>query len=80
VTFPLVAELERISAAVSDLMELSVGDVLRTNHRIEKPVNVAVENSVKFAGRLAALEGKMIVQVTEKKQRTAASAAATGAV
>ena len=76
VAFPLVAELERVPAAVSDLMELSVGDVLRTNHRIEKPVNVAVESSIKFAGRLAALEGKIVVQVTEKKQRTAAQSAA----
>nr|ALS89702.1 fliM_switch: flagellar motor switch protein [uncultured bacterium] len=70
VRFPLAAELEETPTAVADLMTLAVGDVLRTNHRIEKTINVRVDNSLKFVGRLAAMEGKMVVQVTETKQRT----------
>lgn len=68
VRFPVVPELERVSAAVSDLMNLSVGDILRTSHSIEKPLNVTIDDSVKFLGRLAALEGKLVVQLTEAIQ------------
>lgn len=67
--FPLGAELNKVSATVSDLMSLAVGDVLRTNHRVDKPVNVSVDNSVKFEGRLAALAGRMVVQVSDSKQK-----------
>ncbi len=67
VRLPISAELCKIPAVVSDLMNLSVGDVLRTNHRVEKAVNVGVGSSVKFAGRLAALDGGIIVQVTENQ-------------
>ncbi len=66
VNFPVVTELEKVSAAVSDLMNLAEGDVLRTNHRVEKPVKVSVGGSEKFTGRIAALDGRMIVQLTEK--------------
>lgn len=74
VRFPLVAELAKTPAMVSDLMALTVGDVLRTNHRVEKPVNVCIGNAAKFRGRIAALEGKMIIQVTEASLPAAAAA------
>ncbi|MBS1792346.1 MAG: flagellar motor switch protein FliM [Acidobacteria bacterium] len=63
VRFGVSAELEKVPAAVSDLMSLAVGDVLRTNHSIEKPVNIAVGSIVKFHGRLAALDQKMVAQI-----------------
>jgi flagellar motor switch protein FliM len=69
VKFPIVAVLEETPAMVSDLMALSVGDVLRTSHRVEKNVNVCIGDSTKFMGRLAACDGKMIVQITETKQK-----------
>jgi flagellar motor switch protein FliM len=72
VRFPMVAELEDTPAMVSDLMSLSVGDVLRTSHRVEKNINLCVGGATKFAGRLAAFDGKMIVQITETKQRKSA--------
>ncbi len=65
VRLPVSAELFKVRAHVEDLMNLTTGDVLRTNHRVEKSVNVGIGNSVKFAGRLAALDGRMVVQVTE---------------
>jgi flagellar motor switch protein FliM len=66
VRFPVVADLEKVSAAVSDLMSLSEGDVLKTNHRVDKPLRVSVGGSEKFAGRIAALEGRIVIQLTEK--------------
>lgn len=68
VKFQVSAELEKTASALSDLLELSVGDVLRTNHSVEKPINVAIADTVKFVGRLAALDGKMVVQVMEATQ------------
>lgn len=76
VRFPLIAELSQTPAMVSDLMALAVGDVLRTNHRVEKSVNVCVANSTKFRGRIAACDGKMIVQVTEARPKIASSQSA----
>ncbi len=74
--FPVTAELGKMQVAVSDLMALSVGDVLRTNHSIEKTVNVCIADSVKFTGRLAALDGKMVVQLTEANEHGLSKAAA----
>lgn len=66
VRFPVSAEIEKTPAAVSDLMNLAVGDVLRTNHRLEKPINVAVGNISKYQGRLASLDQKLVVKITEE--------------
>lgn len=65
VDFTVSTELERVPAAVSDLMSLAVGDVLRTNHSADRPVNIAVGGVVKFRGRLASLDQKLVVQMTE---------------
>ena len=86
VRFPIAAELQKVRAFVPDLLELTVGDVLRTNHRVEQPVNLNIGDKNKFLGRLAALDGQIIVQVTEALKRdekavaAAASAAAAAAV
>lgn len=64
--FPVAAELEKVSAAVVDLMNLAKGDVLRTNHRLEKSVKVTVGGDSKFTGKLAAVDGRVVVQVKEK--------------
>ncbi|MEP6900302.1 MAG: flagellar motor switch protein FliM [Actinomycetota bacterium] len=64
VRFSVAAELQKVPAAVSDLMSLTVGDVLRTNHSIEKPVNVGIGGLVKFSGKLASLDQKLVVQIS----------------
>lgn len=74
VNFPVSAELDKIRAAVSDLMTLSEGDILRTNHRVEKPVNISVGVNEKFVGRLAALESRIVVQITEPEKTAQAAA------
>lgn len=65
VRFNVATELEKTPAAVADLMDLAVGDVIRTNHRVEKPVNLTINGVVKFTGRLAALDQKLVVQLTD---------------
>ncbi len=65
VRFPVTSDLEAVPVAVSDLMSLTVGDVVRTNHTVERSVNISVADSVKFTGKLAAMEGKLVVQVTD---------------
>jgi flagellar motor switch protein FliM len=64
VNFAVTSDLEKVSSAVSDLMNLSVGDVLRTNHSVDRPINVCVADSNKFVGRLGSLDGKLVVQIT----------------
>ncbi len=80
VRFPVVAELEKVRAFVPDLLGLAVGDVLRTNHRVEQPVKLNIGDKNKFSGRLAALDGQIVVQVTEALNREEKSATASTAV
>lgn len=65
VRFAVSAELEKERATVSDLMSLSIGDVLRTNYRIDHPINIAVDGSTKFTGRLAAREGRVVAHINQ---------------
>lgn len=64
INFPVTSDLEKVSSAVSDLMGLSVGDVLRTSHSVDRPINICVADSAKFVGRLGSLDGKLVVQIT----------------
>lgn len=75
VRFPVTCELEAVPVAVSDLKALAVGDVIRTNHLLDKTLNVCVANDSKFAGRLASVDGKLIVQVTNSNEPAATKAA-----
>jgi len=75
VRFTVSTELEKTPAAVADLMELAVGDVLRTNHRVDKPVNLSINNVVKFTGKLASLDQKLVVQLTEDNNQSLSKSA-----
>lgn len=76
VCFDVSAELEKVPIAVADLMDLAVGDVLRTHHSLEKPINICIADKVKFIGKLASADGKKVVSITKANQRMAARAAA----
>ncbi len=75
VNFPFTADLESIPAAVVDLMNLTVGDVLRTNHRTDVPLKVGIGGSPKFRGKVASLEGRMVVQLIDKNEKNLAQTA-----
>lgn len=68
VRFPVSCDLENVPVAVSDLSSLAVGDVIRTNHPLEKTLNVCVSNLPKFVGKLASMDGKLVVQVTNANE------------
>jgi flagellar motor switch protein FliM len=76
VPFSITSELPPVPSAISDLMALSVGDVLRTNHSVGKNLNVCVSGSPKFSGRLAAVDGRLVVQVTGGNEHGLATTAA----
>lgn len=78
VRFPVTSELNQVRAFVTDLVKLSIGDVLRTNHLVEQPVKINVNNKNKFSGRLAALDGRIVVQITETIQTEEKAVAAAG--
>lgn len=63
VNFAVTSDLEKVAASVSDLMGLAVGDVLRTSHSVDRPINIAIADLTKFAGRLGSHEGKLVVQI-----------------
>lgn len=64
VKFPVSAELRGTKASMDDLMNLSVGDVLRLDHRVEQPVEVSVGSVVKFFGELVSQDRRTIVNIT----------------
>jgi flagellar motor switch protein FliM len=72
--FQLTAELPPVPSLVSDLLALSAGDVLRTNHGVGKTLNICVADSVKFFGRLAAADGRIIAQITGANEQILARA------
>ncbi len=63
VNFAVTSDLEKVPASVSDLMGLAVGDVLRTSHSVDRPIQIAIADSPKFVGRLGSHDGKLVVQI-----------------
>jgi flagellar motor switch protein FliM len=76
IRFPIECELEKILVSVSELMALSVGHILRTNHNVERPMNISIADSVKFVGKLAALDNKVVVRISETREKSGVSAGA----
>ncbi len=68
VRLPVTAELAKTPAAVSDLASLTVGDIIRTNHRVDKAVNITIGGLAKFAGSVASYDGRMVIQVTKRTE------------
>ena len=63
VNLPVTSDLETVTASVSDLMNLTAGDVLRTNHSVDRPINISIADSTKFVGQLGSVLGKLVVQI-----------------
>lgn len=76
VRFPVATELNKISAKFSDLMAITEGDIIRTNHSVEKPVNLSIGGINKFFGKVATSHGRMAVQITEKNEQNLSKVAA----
>lgn len=65
--FSVECRLAPSPAMLTDLVNLRIGDVLRTTHKIENPVNICVGGVPKFKGKVAAHDGKIMVRVAEMK-------------
>ena len=76
VRFPIATELNKISAKFSDLTALTEGDIIRTNHSVQKPVNLSIGGINKFFGKVATVDGRMAVQITGKNEQNLSKAAA----
>jgi flagellar motor switch protein FliM len=61
----LTVELLPSPTTHDDIANLSVGDVIATEHRIDSPVIVNLEGEPKFLGRLGATAGRKAVQIVE---------------
>jgi flagellar motor switch protein FliM len=64
VKFSVSAELRGTKALMDDLMNLSPGDVLRLDHRVDQPVEISVGGHPKFFGDLASHERRTVVNIT----------------
>lgn len=73
VNFAVTSDLEKVAASASDLMGLAIGDVLRTSHSVDRPINIAIADLTKFAGRLGSHEGKLVVQIVADSPNTEAA-------
>ncbi|NNE98269.1 MAG: flagellar motor switch protein FliM [Pyrinomonadaceae bacterium] len=73
---PVATELNKVSARFSDLMALSEGDIIRTNHSVQKPLNLSIGEINKFFGKVATAQGRMAVQITGKNEPNSTKAAA----
>lgn len=65
VRFPVSAELRGTKAAMDDLLNLSPGDVLRLDHRVDQALEVSVGGVVKYHADLMAQERRTVVNITE---------------
>jgi len=60
---PIIAELGKTSLTVTELMELKVGDVIKTNKRINQEIEIIIAGKRKLAGRPGVVEGKKAVRI-----------------
>lgn len=63
--FSVAAELHGTTMTLNDLMKMSAGDVLRLNHRADRPVDVSVGGQVKYQADLVAHDKHMAVHLRE---------------
>lgn len=61
----LTVELSSSPITAEDVANLSVGDVIATDHRIDAPVLVAIDGEPKFLGRLGATAGRKAVRLEQ---------------
>ncbi len=63
VRFPVSTEIKPIRVKYGELMSLAVGDVIRSTHRVETPVDIKVGGIKKYSGSLAGNNGQLVVRI-----------------
>lgn len=59
----LTAELRPSAISAEDVANLSVGDVIATEHRVDAPIVVALDGQPKYLGRIGATAGRKAVRI-----------------
>lgn len=65
-TLPIVAELGRATLKLSDLMDLTEGDVIKLTARIDQELHLSIGGKKKFAVRPGTVSGKKAVRITRE--------------
>ena len=60
---PVIAELAKTSLTVTELMELKIGDVLKTDKRVDQEIEVVIAGKRKLAARPGVVEGKKAARI-----------------
>ncbi len=64
-TAEVKAELGRTSLHIRDFIQLDAGDVIKLDQKIADPLQIFVENKLKFHGYLGTSKNKMAVQIAD---------------
>ncbi len=64
-TLPVNVELGRSQITISDLLQLSIGDVIQLDKKTEDPLTLSVGNQPKYYVQPGQVKGKIAVQITE---------------
>jgi flagellar motor switch protein FliM len=60
---PVIAELGKTSLTVTELLELKVGDVIKTKKRVDQEIEIIIAGKRKLAARPGVVEGKKAVRI-----------------
>ncbi len=66
VLLPLTSEIQHSKLTMDDLLNVSVGDVIQLNERINDPVFLCVGGMAKFVGRIVQRRGKRAFEVIDR--------------
>lgn len=61
----LTVTLARSKIKTGDLLNMDVGDVITTEHLVDKPLEVAIQSVPKFKASIGALKGKKAVRIRD---------------
>jgi flagellar motor switch protein FliM len=65
----IVVTLARSKIRTSDLLDLSVGDVITTEKEVQEPLELSIQEVPKFQTRAGAFKGKKAVQIESVIER-----------
>jgi len=61
---PIICELAKTSITVRELLDLKVGDIIKTNKKINEEIEILISNKRKLAARPGSVDGKKAVKIT----------------
>ncbi|MGC4375644.1 flagellar motor switch protein FliM [Fictibacillus sp. Mic-4] len=62
---PLTVELGSSDLTVEEFLQLECGDIIQLNQKIDRPLHIRIENTMKFLGQPGKSRNQMAVQIIE---------------